>query len=73
MSTDTFFELGEPKREVLPTRNPLPKPKKGTYDENAHLHGSGARQDRGRHYCAMLGEGEGQILDVLATFQGHGL
>ena len=41
MSTNTFFELGEPQREVLPTRNPLSKPKKRSDYEDAHLYGSG--------------------------------
>ena len=49
----------------------LAQPNEGPHDLDAHFRGGFAAEDVGRLNGAVLGEGAGQILDVLAALQGR--
>jgi len=67
MFIDPGLELSEAAGELLVRAEQLAQLHEGTHDLNVHSNRALAVEYRGEHRHALLGEGVGQVLAVLAT------
>ena len=67
------FQLFQLRRELLTVRQNLTQLHESAHDLNAHRYSTLAIEHVCRHHRAVFGEGVGEILYVLAAFQGRKL
>jgi hypothetical protein len=70
---DAVLGLGWLRRELCLSLNHSAEAKERTHDEDAHLYGAFALEDRCGHYRSVFGEAKRLVFRVITLLQGHGL